>query len=106
MTCSASRPVSSAMASLGSLALPPVRISAPGGRAYRPRCATWRSALLGSAPEPGRTPPFLARCRLGMGTHDRAVDHHILVVAVAGEQGEDAFPHTGPRPAGEALVHP
>lgn len=60
------------------------------------------SALLGSAPEPGRTAPFLTRCRLGMGTNDRTVDHQILTIAVAGEQGENA-PHTlaGDRPHGD-----
>lgn len=98
-------PVSNGMASLASLALPPVRMNAPGDRACRPRGATWKPVLLGSAPEPSRIARFLARRRLGVGTHDQAIDNQVLVVAVASEQGEDALPYAGTRPAGEALVH-
>src|SRR4051794_31842068 len=39
-----------------------------------------------------------------VGAHDRAVDHRVLVVGLAGEVPEDPLPHAGLRPAAEAGV--
>src|SRR5262245_38509515 len=96
-------PSSSAGAVTMSWTCPPVRMRRSGRPSASASMWICWSILLWIAPEPGFGPPFSGRGLL-VGTNQRGVEHEVFVLAVFGENVEDAFPDAALGPAGEAGV--